>query len=263
MEARTHQVVPNKYCKYILGVKDSTPTAGVWGELGQYPLYIFRKLNMVKYWYKIVTNSHDRLRYTCYSYLKSKIDIQMPRQYRNWAAEIRQIFVNIGMIGVWHTEIIDTSYEYFTNSVKHILVDLFITEWVTEMFQRDKLRTYRLFKKVFACESYFVELSPVLRKSMSRLKLSSHTLEIEMGRYPPRVPAINRYCKQCNIHDIDDEFHFILKCTKFSDLHSVYIPHYYRVRPNMITFISLMSTDNVHLRKRLSLFIHKAFQSHT
>ena len=31
---------------------------------------------------------------------------------------------------------------------------------------------------------------------------------IKMGRYPPRTAANHRYCKQCNTHKIDDEFHF-------------------------------------------------------
>ena len=71
MEASTHKVVLNKWCKCILGVKDSTANAAVAGELGQFPLMIFRNLNMIKYWYKIVTGPKTRLRYKCYAHLKS------------------------------------------------------------------------------------------------------------------------------------------------------------------------------------------------
>ena len=46
------QLTLNSDCKNILGVKSSTSNAAVAGELGQFPLIILRKINMLIYWLK-------------------------------------------------------------------------------------------------------------------------------------------------------------------------------------------------------------------
>ena len=51
-------VVFLKFCKYLLGLKTSTPNSMVYGELGCYPVSISIKLRMVGYWLKL-TSSDD------------------------------------------------------------------------------------------------------------------------------------------------------------------------------------------------------------
>lgn len=52
----------------------------------------------------------------------------------------------------------------------------------------------------------------------ARLRLSSHQLEIELGRYnkPTPVPATERVCRQCASGCVKDEIHFMLHCEEFS-----------------------------------------------
>ena len=38
-----------KFCKLILKVKTSTSNAGIYGELGRYPLYLFRYVRIIRY----------------------------------------------------------------------------------------------------------------------------------------------------------------------------------------------------------------------
>ena len=264
MEASTHQVVLNKWCKCILGVKDSTANAAVAGELGQFPLIIFRKLNMIKYWYKIVTGPKTRLRYKCYAHLKSFANTPLPRHFKNWSTEIRKILIEIGQGHIWNTEYIPVSYDYFLSMAKGTLIDLYITEWYRDLNNKDKLRTHRTIKKVFGYENYLSMNSPNVRRSFTRFRTSSHCLEIEMGRYPPRTAANYRYCKQCNTHEIDDEFHFLLVCSKFQNLRLKYIPNYYRRRPSMAKFVELFDNTSIDpsLCKKIGLYIHKAFLIH-
>ena len=42
-----------KFCKAILNVRTNTSNAGVYGELGRYPLYISRYVRILKYWFKL------------------------------------------------------------------------------------------------------------------------------------------------------------------------------------------------------------------
>ena len=189
----------------------------------------------------------------------------MPRQYSNWASEVRKVFIEIGQINVWRTEDIDMTYDDFIRNVKNTLIGLYITEWFREINTKEKLRTYKLYKTVFAYESYLCLNSPQLRKAMSRFRLSSHCLEIEVGRYPPRVPPHRRYCKQCNKAEIEDEYNFLLECAKYDVLRVQFILRYYRSRPSMAKCIELLTECNndSRLSKSVALYVCKAFRLHT
>ena len=62
--------------------------------------------------------------------------------------------------------------------------------------------------------------------------MSSHRLFIETGRWrkPVSVPVHDINCIACNT--LEDEYHFVLECTHYSDLRKQLIPRYYK-RPNM------------------------------
>ena len=70
---------------------------------------------------------------------------------------------------------------------------------------------------------------PIPKKCMTYLtkfRLSSHSLAVETGRYRD-VPCSNRFCFSCK-DDIEDEFHFILKCPLYETLRKTYIKPFYR-----------------------------------
>ena len=51
-----------RFCKLILGVKQQTPNAAVFGELGRFPLAVICKQQALHYWIKIM-NKQDSLMY--------------------------------------------------------------------------------------------------------------------------------------------------------------------------------------------------------
>ena len=73
------------------------------------------------------------------------------------------------------------------------------------------------------------------RVALSRLRLSSHQLRIETGRYSQnRVDrAQSILCTLCNKSDIEDEYHFVLVCSIYSILRKKYIRPYYYNRPSV------------------------------
>jgi len=258
--ANKMQCVLNKWCKRILGVKNSTCNAAVAGELGQYPLIIMRKINMLKYWLKIVNGSHNRLRYIMYSYMKTNVHRIIPG-CSNWSNEVKTILIEIGKEGVWHNEVIDIDTGYFLYLARVALVDLYVGEWRRELASKEKMASYILYKTNFGHELYLSYVSsPKCRKALSRLRLSSHGLNIETGRYHPRVPRHRRLCTQCGLSDIEDEYHFILVCNKYLNVRNQYMPRYYREHPTIAKYSQLMSdlqTDHV-LSLGVSQFIVKA-----
>ena len=86
--------------------------------------------------------------------------------------------------------------------------------------------------------------------ALSKLRVSSHRLQIEAGRWvrPRRIPVNERKCTICQV--VEDEFHFIIEC-----------PNYYYRRPSMLKLVELINTHNSRLLKKLGSFIYHAFKN--
>ena len=78
---------------------------------------------------------------------------------------------------------------------------------------RPFLRTYCLYKINFESESYLFNVQDQrYRAAITKLRTSSHVLQIERGRYcNPKLPSHLRNCTICNV--VEDEKHFVTKCT--------------------------------------------------
>ena len=59
---------------------------------------------------------------------------------------------------------------------------------------------------------------------MIRIRISSHRLAIDRGRYTtPVTPAEDRKCKMCNSQAIKDETHLMLSCEYYKSLRDQFI----------------------------------------
>ena len=98
-----------------------------------------------------------------------------------------------------------------------------------------------------------------LRISLSKLRVSSHRLIVESGRWmkPQATPFENRKCKICGV--LEDEYHFVLECLLYVDIRKIYLHRYFWNRPNMIKFIELLTTDNKKKLKNLSIIQKRLF----
>ena len=88
-----------------------------------------------------------------------------------------------------------------------------------------------------------------IRKSTARLRVSSHRLCVETGRWkkPVSTPLIERKCVYCNL--LEDEFHFMFECLLYLDLRKQFLPKYFWKRPNMYKLTELFNTVNATLSK--------------
>ena len=96
-------------------------------------------------------------------------------------------------------------------------------------------------------------------QALSKLRVSSHRLAIESGRWvrPTRILIGERKCVNCNI--LEDEFHFVIECNMYTDLRIKYIPKYYLERPSMYKFVASVNTTSIKLLRNLSVYVCQAF----
>ena len=72
---------------------------------------------------------------------------------------------------------------------------------------------HKYFASNIDLQFYFQKnISAMLRKCITRIRLSSDNLFIETGRYTGIVRN-ERKCILCNLNVLEDEFHFVLQCT--------------------------------------------------
>ena len=149
-----------------------------------------------------------------------------------WVRLLRNLLGYLGFMDVWLQQ--SVGYRVlFLNLVKQRLTDQFIQKRNSRLNNLTHALFYRNFSFGYKTYLDFVSVGK-LRFALSRLRSSSHRLEIETGRWarPNVIPFEERPCTSC--HSLEDEFHFVLECSRYKDLRTIYIPDYYRRRPNML-----------------------------
>ena len=242
-----------KFCKLLLNVKASTSSMGVYGELGRYPLYIVSLSRIVKFWCKIIMSDNIIIKelYQCL--------INSSNTRNNWAFSVKSLLDNYGFSYVWNNPL-SVDLKKFHILFKSTVLDVFKQTWFNCIGNSNPLKNYMYFKLNFGFESYLDFLPGKLRVALTRLRLSSHQLHIETGRYAQnRIERAQRYCILCDGKDIEDEFHFVLICPIFKSLRTKYIKPFYHRRPSVMKFIQLMCLENENIVRNTSKYLHEAF----
>ena len=150
------------------------------------------------------------------------------------------------------------------------LSQLQITQWTEtinapvavrgEMFDANKLRTCKTFKKEFITEPYLsIIVHKKYRSAYAKFRCGVAPLKIETGRYGSnRVPVEERLCEACN--SVKDEFHVLMKCSLYRDARDIcfnsisVVSEVFADLPQESQVIELMSTP-LHY-KDISKFMH-------
>ena len=96
--------IHTKFLRRILGVRTSTNLAALYGELGRVPLAVTRKVNMIKYWIKILQQNDTSIVKLTYSMLKDDADRNNSYRGTNWAWQIKNILEQHGLGYVWRAQ---------------------------------------------------------------------------------------------------------------------------------------------------------------
>ena len=239
----------------------STNNLSLYGELGRFPLYIGRQIRIIKYWPNLYQTKHENcILRTLNAKLRHEIEINPAPS--NWASKTKELLERSGFYDVWlYPESVNINV--FLKILECRLRDNYINQWNQGLNQSESLTLYKELKQSFEMSPYLIILqNRELKRAISKLRLSSHPLNIETGRHRRigRIDRSNRKCTLCNLNDIEDEFHFTLICPAYENIRKQYIDKYFYNRPSVYKFIILLNSVKPKVLKNLALYIIKSFK---
>ena len=182
-----------QYCKHLLGVKIQTQNNFIYGELGRVPVRIYRLIAVIRFWFKSLHS--DDMKYIKVVYNMMIEDLQSSPEKASWVKSVKSILERLGFSHVWITQGVG-DVNRFLSVFKQRLTDNFIQGWNEEISNSSKANTYKLLADFnFKLYLDFVTIKK-FRYAFTRLRVASHRLEIEAGRWhkPNRTPVEERKC---------------------------------------------------------------------
>ena len=259
-EAKAIETLHLKYLKQILKVKKNTPNCIIYRECNVYPLYITRIIRILNFWLKLLNlddNNPLKMSYIISTGLYNANHINKNTPY-SWAFRVKYILYSNGFGYVWENQKNGVN-KHFIYTFKKRLIDSF---WQSNNADIDALSQNRLYRHLTLESCFYLKALPnnFVRIAITRLRLGSHHLNIERGRWTNTVLA-QRKCTLCD--DLEDEYHFVVTCVKFQYLRIKYLPKHLYTNPSMYKFLNFVNTENKSQLRKLGLFLHHAFIKYT
>ena len=196
----------------FLGVSPSSPNAAIYGETGRFPLHIRQQNQVLKLWLYIQNMPRNSVIHQIY---REPLDLSQ-QDHKNWASQVNMFskfripIVDIDKLSreelkSFQSQFREKRYSYYMYDWHRVLNDPITTR---------KLCTYCVIKTDHRLEPYLLYiLNKRHQQAMARLRVSSHKLEIELGRHSrPHIPKDERLCTFYKQKEIGDEVHFLMTC---------------------------------------------------
>lgn len=204
------QRVQNKALRLFLGGGKCSSNVARSGDLGWHSCQVNRKVEVFRLWLKLERSPDNRLTKSIHTWAL--------RNNRSWESRVLKIARETGL-----TDLIQNNrlpIKTIFKSIRDQLCELDSVKWGENLLKQDKLRTYRLYKNSFNCETYCQ--TPIARNHRSilfKFRSGSLQLHVETGRYNrPKLALNERTCNICKNGEVEDERHFLMSCTAYSDL---------------------------------------------
>ena len=226
IDSTVFERIHSRFIKSTLGIHKTTSSNAARMEVGSPPLELFIKLQSIKNWNRIMLMDSALVKEA----LTCATNLHRNGKY-SWASYMQNIFDSLETtIQVDDRSI--CSHQFPSHLFSEPLVTYYDNLAMTALTssigssqkQGNKLRTYAKFKDTCDFEPYLEHIKNASkRRSVTKLHVSAHRLEIETGRYNG-IPAEQRFCQFCP-NSIGDEKHFVLHCPTHSKRRAKLITH--------------------------------------
>ena len=198
--------------KQILGVRKNTSNIAMLLETGRHPLALHALERAIKYFLRLPSTGKNSLLYKYYEKEKKNIPLS-----DNFLKYITDNLDKIGMTNIWRQQLIhekDMSkdikriMEDIKNRLKDISSQTIINTLATNP---GKLTHLQQIKESHVLETYLYISNFEHRRAITKIRTSSHTLQIETGRWN-NISQNLRICENCVLDEVEDENHFLFLC---------------------------------------------------
>ena len=217
------EIFYRKFLKSILHLNNRTPNPMVYGETGKTPIKIIIKERMVNFWLRLQYGKQTKLSVILFKIIKAKHDDCLSDYESEWIRYIKNIFNTTGYGNIWYEAPIvlsqphsSMSYvNWLKKSLRLRLNDIFKQEWYNNLQTNSQCSNYRIFKETLHFEQYLVTLNDKEKINMCKFRCRSTKLPVITAN---NYNSEDEHCKLCDLNEIGDEFHYILKCPYFSHI---------------------------------------------
>ena len=248
------------FCKQLLGVRKQTNNDAVLQEIGLLPISIHATKIAIRNWERIQEGNANILLASSHS--------DACKQNLPWASNVKEIFARNGLLETYLLKIAEPELS-FDKSIADILLEKLVDQYNQTAFcsfeNSNRLRVFKQLKNKTGTESYLNEVHiSKHRVALTKLRLSAHTLEIEVGRYNKTEPKdrLCCYCKTMGKREVEDETHFLINCPQYKELRETFLPLNVLNNSNLSDegkMIKIMSDTKTY--KSLAKFTCQAFEN--
>ena len=108
-------------------------------------------------------------------------------------------------------------------------------------------------------QKYLKKMPPDIWIPLVKIRTNNHKLPVEMQSWRIFLkPRDERICNICNLREVGDEFHYLARCTVFSDERQKYIPSIIQ-DSSLQNFLQILKSDNIRILRGLAKFLNILF----
>ena len=197
--------------RYFFGVHRLAPINMLQGDMGWISCLDRHKLCTLRLWNRLLSLPPDRISSHIFLW-----DLNFSSKPGSWSYHIKCIFEELNSIECYNDIQpcdVDNAYQAIKGNREAI--------WNQERYHKPKLRYYNAFKPDYCQEEYLnLNISKYQRSVFAQFRADILPLQVEVCRFR-NLPLEERLCTLCNQAQVEDEFHVLYICDKYSDLRTV------------------------------------------
>jgi exonuclease III len=216
LDSSPFELFHHKYCKHILRLPPQTTNIVSKAELGRFPLILDILVSSIKYQHRLQTTTNTTL-LDAYNYY-----IHAPATKHNWNTNLEK-FKKAADVDSPHPDhsLSKSRLKQFATATKNKLESQykrFFFSQINKSSTAGKLTLFQIIYKDYKLQTYLSLKNTKHKQTISKLRSSTHKLEIEIGRHANSVKREDRICKHCSMQAVENESHFLLHCPALANI---------------------------------------------
>ena len=206
------------FLRQLLGVNKKTCNTAIQGETGKHPICIKIFTHIIKYWIRLSTTQNPFLK------LSANLNNQnLKNKKTSWERIVAYL---LKLTNITETPSLDANNSTrIASKFKKEIRTCYETWWKNQAVTtgESKLDFFYKHKRSFKYESYLDNIPKYIRTYITRLRMSCHSLPVEILRYRSKGTKImrdQRKCTICNTNETGNEEHYLLTCSNSEISHA-------------------------------------------